>query len=303
MAKVFDADAADAEAILGGGGPFAVSRPTCVDFGFLFERGAGLVNEGTFFGARFDDKDFVGLEGGGDGAGQVLGHADEDGFELDLELFFDEVDLACAFGEGLFYAVGVGTEDDLNPVRRELGADVLTAEVAVVGFPVPGVPGFIADGGVEVLEEEVLVFGVAFAPDVDAAFFGGGTGVRDFVFEFEFFLLGDEAVVEGGDFGFIALEGDFGGFEFGEDGLVAVFDGGFFAEEGVKFDGDVGGGGGGCPLDFGFAGLAFDGVERGVLDTVANAELDPLVGGDGGGGPEFDFLAGKGGRGAPGGVL
>lgn len=213
------------------------------------------------------------------------------------------MDFAGAFGERLFYAVEVWPDDDLNPVGRKLRADVFTAKVAVIGFAVPGVPGFIADGGVEVLEEEVLVFGVAFAPDVDAAFFGGGTGVRDFVFEFEFFLLGDEAVVEGGDFGLIALKGDFGGLEFGEDGLVAVFDGGFFAEEGVEFDGDVGGGGGGCPLGFGFAGFAFDCVEGGVGRTVANAELDPLIGGDGGGGPEFDFEAGKGSRGAPGRVL
>ena len=124
----------------------------------------------------------------------------------------------------------------------------------MIGFSVPGVPGFVADGGDEIFEEEVLVFGVSFAPDVDASFFRGGTGVGDFVFKFEFFLLGDEGGVEGGDFGFKALEGNFGGFEFGEDGLVAVFDGGLFAEEGVEFDGNVGGSGGGGPLGFGFAG-------------------------------------------------
>ena len=84
---------------------------------------------------------------------------------------------------------------------------------------------------------------------------------------------------------------------------MTVFDGWFFAEEGVEFDGDIDRGGEGGPLGLRFAGLAFDGVEGGVLGTVANAELDPLVGGDGGGGAEFDFLAGKGGRGAPSRVL
>ena len=83
----------------------------------------------------------------------------------------------------------------MNPVGRKLRADVLTAKMAVVSFPVPSVPGFVADGGVEIFEKEVLVLGIAFAPDVDAALFGGDAGVGDFVFEFEFFLLGDEAVV------------------------------------------------------------------------------------------------------------
>lgn len=95
------------------------------------------------------------------------------------------------------------------------------------------------------------------------------------------------------------MKGDFGGFEFGENGLVPVFDGGCFAEEGVEFDGNIGGGGRRGPLGFGFARLAVDRVEGGVLATVANPELDPLVGGDGCGRAEFDFLAGKGGRGTP----
>jgi len=257
----------------------------------------------ALFHARFDHQHFVRFEFARDGAGQVRGHANENGFELNLELLFDEVDFAGALREGLLYAVGVGADDDLDAVGRKLGADVLAAEVAVIGFSVPGVPGFVADSGVEILEEEVFVLGVAFAPDVNAAFLGGGAGVRNFVLQFEFLLLGDEAGVEGGDFGLKALEGNFGGFEFGEDGLVTVFDRGFFAEKGVEFDGDIGRGGEGGPLGFRFAGLAVDGVDGGVFTAVANAEFDPLAGGEGRGGAEFDFRSGNGSDGAPGRVL
>jgi hypothetical protein len=101
-----------------------------------------------------------------------------------LELLFDEIDFAGTLGEGFLNAVGVRADDDLDPVGRELGADVLAAQMAVIGFSVPGVPGFFADGGVEVFEEEVLVFGVALTPYVDAAFLCRGTGVGDFVLEF-----------------------------------------------------------------------------------------------------------------------
>lgn len=183
VAKVFDANAADAEAILGGGSTFAAPGPTGGHFGFLFERGARLVRVGTLCGARFDHEDFVGFEDVGDGTRQIRGHAHQDGFELDLELLFDEIDFAGTLAEGFLNAVGVRADDDLDPVGRELGADVLAAQMAVIGFAVPGVPGFFADGGVEVLEEEVLVFGVAFAPDIDATFLCRGTGVGDFVLQ------------------------------------------------------------------------------------------------------------------------
>ncbi|MCX6602666.1 MAG: hypothetical protein NTV52_03650 [Acidobacteria bacterium] len=100
-----------------------------------------------------------------------------------MELLFDEIDVTGALAEGFLNAVGVRADDDLDPVGRELGADVLAAQMAVIGFSVPRVPGFFADGGIEVFEEEVLVFGVAFAPDVDAAFLCRGTGVGDFVLQ------------------------------------------------------------------------------------------------------------------------
>ena len=85
------------------------------------------MNVGTIFGAGFDDEDFVGFENVSDGARQVRGHADEDGFELDLELLLDEVDFSGTLGERFLNAGGVGADDDLNAIGRKLGADVFAA--------------------------------------------------------------------------------------------------------------------------------------------------------------------------------